>query len=85
MNWFYDRLGSPPREQFDGQNGVVVQIRDLMFPELGNKEGNKHNKVIKRVLESLVADREDGEAPPSAAPYAWPPMWQRGYVPAAAA
>eukprot|EP00966_Prymnesium_polylepis_P262172 6056017-Prymnesium_polylepis.1 len=36
-----------------------------MFPELGNKEGNKHNKVIKRTLESLSAERKDGEAPPS--------------------
>ena len=65
VEWFFDRLGRPPREQWDGQNGAVVQIRDLMFPELGNREGNKHNKTIKRTLEAMMAPREEGEAPPS--------------------
>ena len=75
IEYFYERMDCPPRDQWDGPSGVVLQIRDLLQLPRGEQ---KHTKTIRRVLEVLsnekqqdteleaaeVADQEEAEREP---------------------
>ena len=50
VEYFFERMQRPPREQWDGPSGVVLQIRDLMMLPRGEQ---KHTRTIRRVLEQL--------------------------------